>query len=167
MTTRSRSTDRRRNGGTSRPPRKPKCAARSPRRGKRWPTRINHEEIQRDVREAMQESRINQDEFRREMASARAEVDAGDARDRCARRGHPPLRPGPRADQGDGPRIAEGGRGDRRRGDHPPGDGVGRSDGDRRRACRRRGAASSRRKRRCDRLESKLEQVDEQAEDDD
>ncbi len=38
-------------------------------------TKINHEEIQREVREAMNEARINQDELRRELASARAEVD--------------------------------------------------------------------------------------------
>jgi beta-lactamase regulating signal transducer with metallopeptidase domain len=38
-------------------------------------SKINHEEIQREVREAMNEARINQDEMRRELASARAEVD--------------------------------------------------------------------------------------------
>ena len=38
-------------------------------------SKINHEEIQREVREAMNEARINQDELRRELASARAEVD--------------------------------------------------------------------------------------------
>ena len=38
-------------------------------------SKINHEEIQREVREAMSEARINQDEMRRELASARAEVD--------------------------------------------------------------------------------------------
>lgn len=38
-------------------------------------SRINHEEIQREVREAMNETRINQEELRRELASARAEVD--------------------------------------------------------------------------------------------
>ena len=37
-------------------------------------SKINHEEIQREVREAMNETRINQDEMRRELASARAEV---------------------------------------------------------------------------------------------
>ena len=39
-------------------------------------SRINHDEIQREVREAMSEARIDQDEIRRELASARAEVDA-------------------------------------------------------------------------------------------
>ena len=38
-------------------------------------SRINHEEIQREVREAMSKARVNQDEIRRELASARAEVD--------------------------------------------------------------------------------------------
>ena len=38
-------------------------------------SKINHDEIQREVREAMNEARINQDEMRRELASARAEVD--------------------------------------------------------------------------------------------
>lgn len=38
-------------------------------------SRINHAEIQREVREAMSEVRINQGEIRRELASARAEVD--------------------------------------------------------------------------------------------
>ena len=38
-------------------------------------SRINHDEIQREVREAMNEARINQDEMRRELASARADVD--------------------------------------------------------------------------------------------
>jgi bla regulator protein blaR1 len=37
-------------------------------------SRINHEEIQREVREAMNESRINQEEIRREIAAAHAEV---------------------------------------------------------------------------------------------
>lgn len=36
---------------------------------------VNREEIQRDVREAMEEARVNQEEFRREMAEARAEVE--------------------------------------------------------------------------------------------
>ncbi|HEU0284031.1 MAG TPA: hypothetical protein VFR52_02685, partial [Sphingomicrobium sp.] len=38
-------------------------------------SKINHDEIQREVREAMNEARINQDVMRRELASARAEVD--------------------------------------------------------------------------------------------
>ena len=38
-------------------------------------SRINHEEIQREVREAMNESRVNQEEIRREIAAAHAEVD--------------------------------------------------------------------------------------------
>ena len=38
-------------------------------------SRINHQEIQREVHEAMSEARLNQDELRRELASARAEVD--------------------------------------------------------------------------------------------
>ena len=38
-------------------------------------SKINHEEIQREVRKAMNEARINQDVMRRELASARAEVD--------------------------------------------------------------------------------------------
>ena len=38
-------------------------------------SKINREEIQREVRQAMNEARINQDELRRELASARAEVD--------------------------------------------------------------------------------------------
>jgi beta-lactamase regulating signal transducer with metallopeptidase domain len=38
-------------------------------------SRINHAEIQREVREAMNEAKIDQDEMRRELASARAEVD--------------------------------------------------------------------------------------------
>lgn len=38
-------------------------------------SKINHEEIQREVREAMNEARIDQDELRRELASARTEVD--------------------------------------------------------------------------------------------
>lgn len=38
-------------------------------------SKVNHEEIQREVREAMNEARLNQEEFRREMAEARAEVD--------------------------------------------------------------------------------------------
>jgi beta-lactamase regulating signal transducer with metallopeptidase domain len=37
--------------------------------------RVNREAIQRDVREALRESRINREEFRREMAEARAEID--------------------------------------------------------------------------------------------
>ncbi|GAA4748554.1 hypothetical protein GCM10023264_13330 [Sphingomonas daechungensis] len=37
--------------------------------------KVNSEEIHRNVQEAMQEARLNQDEFRREMAEARAEVD--------------------------------------------------------------------------------------------
>ena len=37
--------------------------------------KINHQEIQREVREAMSEARINQVELRRELAEARAEVD--------------------------------------------------------------------------------------------
>jgi beta-lactamase regulating signal transducer with metallopeptidase domain len=37
--------------------------------------KINQEEIQREVREAMNEARINREDFRREMAEARAEVD--------------------------------------------------------------------------------------------
>lgn len=38
-------------------------------------SRVNHEEIQREVREAMEDARINQDELRRDLAEARAEVD--------------------------------------------------------------------------------------------
>jgi bla regulator protein blaR1 len=38
-------------------------------------SRINREEIQREVREAMNEARINREDLRREMAEARAEVD--------------------------------------------------------------------------------------------
>jgi beta-lactamase regulating signal transducer with metallopeptidase domain len=38
-------------------------------------SRINHDEIQREVREAMNEAKIDQDEMRRELASARADVD--------------------------------------------------------------------------------------------
>ena len=38
-------------------------------------SRINRGEIQREVREAMNEARISQDEMRRELAQARAEVD--------------------------------------------------------------------------------------------
>jgi bla regulator protein blaR1 len=38
-------------------------------------SRINHEEIQREVREAMNESRVNQEEIRREIAAAHVEVD--------------------------------------------------------------------------------------------
>lgn len=38
-------------------------------------SKINQEEIQRDVREAMQEAKINREEFQREMAEAREEVD--------------------------------------------------------------------------------------------
>lgn len=37
-------------------------------------SRVNRDEIQRDVREAMEEARENQEDFRREMAEARAEV---------------------------------------------------------------------------------------------
>ena len=38
-------------------------------------SRINHAEIEREVREAMNESRVNQEEIRREIAAAHAEVD--------------------------------------------------------------------------------------------
>jgi len=38
-------------------------------------SRINRDEIQRNVREAMNEARINKEEFRREMAEARVEID--------------------------------------------------------------------------------------------
>ena len=38
-------------------------------------SRINRDEIQRDVREAMNEARISKEEFRREMAEARVEID--------------------------------------------------------------------------------------------
>lgn len=38
-------------------------------------SKINQEEIQREVREAMNEARINREDMRREMAEARAEVD--------------------------------------------------------------------------------------------
>jgi len=38
-------------------------------------SRINHEEIQREVREAMNESRVSQEEIRREIAAAHVEVD--------------------------------------------------------------------------------------------
>ena len=38
-------------------------------------SKINQEEIQREVREAMNEAKINREEMRREMAEARAEVD--------------------------------------------------------------------------------------------
>jgi hypothetical protein len=37
--------------------------------------RINHEEIQRDVREAMEDARIDREELRRDLAEAKAEVD--------------------------------------------------------------------------------------------
>lgn len=38
-------------------------------------TRINPEEIQREIREAMAEARIDQEEMRRELAEARADID--------------------------------------------------------------------------------------------
>lgn len=38
--------------------------------------RVNREEIQRNVREAMAAARMNREEFRREMAEARADVEA-------------------------------------------------------------------------------------------
>ena len=38
-------------------------------------SRINRDEIQRNVREAMNEARISKEEFRREMAEARVEID--------------------------------------------------------------------------------------------
>jgi bla regulator protein blaR1 len=38
-------------------------------------SKINQEEIQREVREAMNEAKINREDMRREMAEARAEVD--------------------------------------------------------------------------------------------
>jgi beta-lactamase regulating signal transducer with metallopeptidase domain/Spy/CpxP family protein refolding chaperone len=37
--------------------------------------RVNHEEIQRDVREAMEDARIDREDLRRDLAEARAEVD--------------------------------------------------------------------------------------------
>ena len=38
-------------------------------------SRVNRDEIQRNVREAMEEARISKEEFRREMAEARVEID--------------------------------------------------------------------------------------------
>ena len=38
-------------------------------------SRINRDEIQRDVREAMNDARISKEEFRREMAAAKVEID--------------------------------------------------------------------------------------------
>lgn len=38
-------------------------------------SRVNRDEIQRDVREAMEDARINQAELRRDLAEARAEID--------------------------------------------------------------------------------------------